>query len=295
MRALPSAGRTACVTAQASYPAAARRGRYAPCNPAVTLMSQSTPEPVSTPAALPTRPAVTERSIEVRGRRAQVFRGGRGPSLLLIHGGWGGAAAHWEPVFAPLAEGYDVIAPDLPGFVDGDATDLRSVDDYADWLVALLDVLGVQRAACVGNSFGASVAWSLACRHPERCGALVLVNGFPMPRTPRLLRALGALGPARALLGQFLRFSAFSPRALAQAFVDPANIPASLHRLSAAAHPEPAERMVDAFIRGGTALDPPKARTLLLWGAADRLRQSRAASSSRAPRARAPRRASAPR
>jgi pimeloyl-ACP methyl ester carboxylesterase len=224
---------------------------------------------------------VTESAVEVRGRPARVFRGGRGPALLLIHGGWGGAAAHWEPVFAPLAAHFDVVAPDLPGFDDPAPAGPRSVDDYADWLVALLDALGVERAACVGNSFGASVAWSLAARHPARCDALVLVNGFPMPRTPPLLRRLGAFAAARALLARYIARDAFSLRALAAAFVDPAHVPAAVRAVLAAAHPAPLARMVDAFLLGGSEPPPPRARTLLLWGASDGLRASRAATAER--------------
>ena len=48
-----------------------------------------------------------------------------------------------ETVFEPLAESFEVVAPDLPGFEDGVPGGPHSVDDYADWLVALLDVLGL--------------------------------------------------------------------------------------------------------------------------------------------------------
>lgn len=220
-------------------------------------------------------PEVGEQAIEVWGSSARVRRGGHGPALLLIHGGWGSATGHWEPVLSPLAESFEVIAPDLPGFGDERGASVRSVDDYADWLVALLDALGVRTAACVGNSFGASVAWSLACRHPDRCDALVLVNGFPMPRTPRILRMLGRLAPARALLGRFVRSSAFRPEALSAAFFDAVNVPESLRRMVAEAQPRSLDVMVDAFVLGGSTSAPPRAPTLVLWGADDRLRQSR--------------------
>ncbi|MBK8692246.1 MAG: alpha/beta fold hydrolase [Deltaproteobacteria bacterium] len=88
---------------------------------------------------------VREEGLEVLGRGARIFHGGAGPAVLLIHGGWGGARSHWETVFEPLAEGFEVVAPDLPGFEDGVPGGPHSVDDYADWLVALLDALGLSR------------------------------------------------------------------------------------------------------------------------------------------------------
>jgi pimeloyl-ACP methyl ester carboxylesterase len=46
----------------------------------------------------------------------------------------------------------------------------------ADWSVRLLDQLALDRAHVAGNSMGCQVAISLAQRHPERVGALVLVG-----------------------------------------------------------------------------------------------------------------------
>ena len=219
--------------------------------------------------------SLKDEAIEVRGRQARFFRGGRGPAVLLVHGGWGSAERHWEPVFARLAETFEVIAPDLPGFEDGVSDGPHSVDDYADWLIALLDVLGVAHVACVGNSFGASVAWSFACRYPLRCDALVLVNGFPMPHTPLPLRLLGDFAPARALLRRRVARGAYTLDALTEAFFDPSEAPASLRRMLASPYPEQLNRMVDAMILGGSTTELPHTPTLLLWGADDHLKQSR--------------------
>lgn len=45
-----------------------------------------------------------------------MFTGGEGPrTVLLLHGGWMGAALHWSGVWDRLAQRARVVAPDLPG------------------------------------------------------------------------------------------------------------------------------------------------------------------------------------
>ncbi len=209
-------------------------------------------------------------SIQVRGRTARVHVGGAGAPLLLVHGGWGGAAMHWERVWERLASRYRVIAPDLPGLGDLGEAALGSVADYAGWLVALLDALGVDRAFCVGNSFGASVVWSLAGRFPDRCAGLVLVNGIPMPATPPLLHRAGRSAFARRLMRWALTKWIYAPRMVPLAFADPARVPAELRRCMAEDWPRIVPPYAEILI-AGDGPPAPSARPLLLFGAADRL------------------------
>ena len=54
-----------------------------------------------------------ERLYERRGAVIRTFEGGKGPSLLLVHG-FGGAAWNFSEL-APLLPGRRLIIPDLPG------------------------------------------------------------------------------------------------------------------------------------------------------------------------------------
>ncbi|MGH7723552.1 MAG: alpha/beta fold hydrolase, partial [Candidatus Dormibacteria bacterium] len=127
---------------------------------------------------------------------------GSGPALLLLHG-WG---AHKE-LMAPIAErlsGYRIVAPDLPGFGATPAPPRAwGVDEYAAWLVALLDRLGVERAHVVGHSNGGRVAIALAAAHPDRVGRLVLTDSAGIrPRRGVVHRwRVGAFKVARAVSG----------------------------------------------------------------------------------------------
>ena len=53
------------------------------------------------------------------------------------------------------------------------------MDQYADDLVGLLDVLHIERAVVAGLSMGGYVAFALWRRHPQRVRALVLCNTRP--------------------------------------------------------------------------------------------------------------------
>jgi len=90
----------------------------------------------------------------------------------------------WESQIEALASSHRVIAPDLRGF--GRSANLppaRSVDEHADDLAALLDRLGVDRAAVVGLSMGGYIAFAMLRRHPSRVRALVLADTRAKPDT----------------------------------------------------------------------------------------------------------------
>ena len=163
-----------------------------------------------------------------------------------------------------------VIAPDLPGLGAVDQPALPSVRAYAEWLLDLLDVLGVARTWLVGNSFGASVAWSLAARAPERCTGLALVNGFGMPRTPTPLRIAGRTRFAHTVMEGVLRRFIYAPAALRRAFADVSRVPPELKSIMAKEWKLIVPRYADVLIAGDGS-PQPDVRLHLLWGTADRL------------------------
>lgn len=107
------------------------------------------------------------------------------PVVLLVHGlplgRWMWTAQH----DAVTAAGYRLIAPDLRGFGDTNATPPPySMDMYADDLAALLDHLAVGRVVLGGLSMGGYVAFAFWRRYPARVGALLLADTRHTPDTP---------------------------------------------------------------------------------------------------------------
>ena len=65
---------------------------------------------------------------------------------------------------------------------------MQRIESLADWLPALLDAAGVERAILVGHSMGSLVALECAARHPQRVSRLALLgSSAPMPVADSLL------------------------------------------------------------------------------------------------------------
>jgi 3-oxoacyl-(acyl-carrier-protein) synthase/alpha-beta hydrolase superfamily lysophospholipase len=122
--------------------------------------------------------------------------GGGGP-VLFLHG-FGGTAAHWEPLCRELP-GVDAIAVDLPGHGDNAATALDVPEHLlsAD-LAELAERLAGGRPGGIvvaGHSLGALVALRLATIAPHRIRGLILIaSGFPFRVHPDLADQLARTG-----------------------------------------------------------------------------------------------------
>ena len=123
-----------------------------------------------------------QRWVILDGQPVNVIELGEGPPLVFVHG-LGGSWPNWLeqlPVFADRSSGigrHRVIAMDLPGFGHSPMPAERiSISGYARLLDGLLDRLGIDAAAVVGNSMGGFVSAELAIAFPQRVERLLLVS-----------------------------------------------------------------------------------------------------------------------
>ena len=142
--------------------------------------------------------------LSVHGREVYAYTGGKPfdpglPCVVFVHGamtdhGNFGLLARWY-----AHHGWSVLAPDLPGHMRSAGPALASVEAMADWLLALLDAAGVERAALAGHSLGSLVVLEAAARAPDRATHLVMLGtAVPMP-VPEALLALGKTDPLSAI------------------------------------------------------------------------------------------------
>ena len=107
--------------------------------------------------------------VDVNGARLWYDEAGRGPAVLLLHGGLGDSGL-WEPVVPFLAERFRTIRADLRFY--GRSTGPNVPWSWQDDTIGVLDELGIERAALVGLSLGGKLALDIALAHPERLWAV---------------------------------------------------------------------------------------------------------------------------
>lgn len=105
---------------------------------------------------------------------------GAGKPVILLHGSGPGVSAwtNWKRVLPALADAHRVIAPDMAGFgfTERNPDLAYDIKLWVKHLVAILDVLNIDKASLVGNSFGGSLALAAAARFPDRFARLVLMG-----------------------------------------------------------------------------------------------------------------------
>ncbi|MGX7671394.1 alpha/beta fold hydrolase [Plantactinospora sp. DSM 117369] len=108
---------------------------------------------------------------------------GGAPTAVLIHGMASDTLASWYLTLAhPLAAtGLRVIMYDLRGHGHSERPpEGYTLDDFVDDLAALLAALDVTGPVhLLGNSFGGTIAFGYAARHPERVAAIAAVESSP--------------------------------------------------------------------------------------------------------------------
>ena len=133
--------------------------------------------------------------VQVNGAAAYCYTGGKAfdaakPTVVFIHGVLNDHSV-WALQSRYMANhGWNVLAIDLPGHCKSGGDAPATVEQGADFIGALLDAAGVQRAALVGHSWGSLIAMEAAARLKERISHLVLVGtAFPMKVSPALIEA----------------------------------------------------------------------------------------------------------
>ncbi|HEY4002348.1 MAG TPA: alpha/beta fold hydrolase, partial [Candidatus Xenobia bacterium] len=118
---------------------------------------------------MPSRPGGDEGFVEHEGARLWYVVHGRGVPVFLLHGGLGHSGNLGHQVPALLEAGYRVILMDSRGHGRSTRDDRPySYALMASDLQAVMDHLGIDRAALVGWSDGACIGLVLASQVPDR-------------------------------------------------------------------------------------------------------------------------------
>jgi pimeloyl-ACP methyl ester carboxylesterase len=201
------------------------------------------------------------RVVQIAKRRVRILDSGVGKTVLVLHG-WGGRIESMAPVIQCLVPRFRVVALDLPGFGESPRPDdAWGTPEYAAFVRAVMEELGIESAHFVGHSYGAKTSLQLAATHPELVVKLVAVGSSGLRSAPslrsrlkrsasRFARLAGRLGPpGRALKDAVYR-----------------RVASSDYREAAEMRPI----LVRVVNEDLSALLPQiKASTLLVWGSND--------------------------
>lgn len=122
---------------------------------------------------------------QIAGCRVSLNRAGSGEPLLFLHGASG--ASRWLPFMYALAEKFEVLVPEHPGFGLSEMPPwLDNIGDMAYFYLDFLEGLGLKSVHLMGNSLGGWIATELAVRDQRSIRTLTLVapagihvNGAP--------------------------------------------------------------------------------------------------------------------
>jgi pimeloyl-ACP methyl ester carboxylesterase len=215
-------------------------------------------------------------------------RHGAGEPLVLLHG-LGSSRHAWDPVVPALAEQFEVLAVDLPGF--GDTPPLPAdVEPHPAALAAAvaswLDELGIAAPHIAGHSLGGWIALELAGIRPVATLSLVAPAGLWRGKTPiydrvslRAIRWFSAHG--RGALSHVVRYRLGRILVLGQTHGRPARVSPDEARAAfrdMGTCPGFAEVMRATDRRSYVATRPVDAPVTVAFGTRDRIllaRQSR--------------------
>ncbi|MFA7679691.1 MAG: alpha/beta fold hydrolase [Pigmentiphaga sp.] len=209
---------------------------------------------------------------------------GSGETVFMLHGGGPGASgwSNYSKNMAAFVEaGYRVILLDFPGFNKSDPIVFDHPRNLGNaWSIkGLMDVLKIERAHLVGNSFGGASALTFALEYPDRIGRLVLMGSaglgrsMMVPLPPEGVKLMFKLyrNPSLALLRQMLDVFVYDTSRITDELIE-GRFKAMMH--NGGLH---LKNMVKTIENGqGMQIDLSprlgeiKAKTLCAWGRDDR-------------------------
>jgi abhydrolase domain-containing protein 6 len=133
------------------------------------------------------------REIQVDDHKIKYAEGGRGETVLLLHG-FGAESGNWNRMAKRLTKRSRVIAPDLPGW--GRSTRLEDgsygYPVQVERIHRLVQKLGLTRFHLMGHSMGGGIAARYAAKYPEEVMTLGLMaaHGLVEPRESAIRRAV---------------------------------------------------------------------------------------------------------
>jgi pimeloyl-ACP methyl ester carboxylesterase len=214
---------------------------------------------------------------KIDGARIRYLDVGSGPAVVMIHG-FASSLETWLDIVPELSKTHRVLALDLKGFGWSD----RPPGDYspkaeAQIVLHFLDARGIDKAAIVAHSWGASVALAAVLEAPDRITQLAIYDAFVYEEQLNLFFHLARIeGIGEILFGLYykerpaekLSIAFHDPKFISQPLMDAVELALERPGTTAAALAAVrGQRFSEMEVRYKTIATP----ALLLWGREDRV------------------------
>jgi 3-oxoadipate enol-lactonase len=120
---------------------------------------------------------------------------GEATPIVFLHG-VGSDKSVWHPQLAHFGRTRRAIAFDYPNYGDSDYWPDATRDDFAKFIFASMDELGINRAHVCGLSLGGVIAIAMHAEAPERCASLILADTFAVHPDGRAIYERSVAGSA---------------------------------------------------------------------------------------------------
>lgn len=150
---------------------------------------------------LQTEANIESLKVKVGDHHIHFRRAGKGPAVLLLHGG-ANDSSDWIETMAMFSKNYSLYAPDLVGYGLSDRRDAGyCLKDFTEAILAWMGIVGLDEVSMVGHSLGGRVCLEIGLQHPDIVRRLVLIDTAGFSRLTRLGSFLGlaAWGVRRVL------------------------------------------------------------------------------------------------
>lgn len=132
--------------------------------------------------------ANTSHTVQTKRWKLHYNEAGTGDAIILLHGSGPGATgwSNFSANIQELSKSFRVIAPDFPGWGQSDVFDCSGESRNAvnaEAVKLLMDELGIEKAALVGNSMGGAAVLQFMAEYPDRISHAITMGAgiFSLP------------------------------------------------------------------------------------------------------------------
>lgn len=204
-----------------------------------------------------------------------------GIPLLFIHGSGPGVSgyANWRLILPLVEEQNHAFAIDMIGFgysdkPTGDEVDY-GIDLWTQQIIDFMDAKKLDKVNIVGNSFGGSLAFSVALKYPERINKLITMGAMgTQGDIPYGLNEVWGYKGTNEHMGELIDLFTFDKNFASEELIQvryEASMEPGFHEAFSSMFPHPRQASVDNLSFPDEELKTIKHKTLLVHGREDKV------------------------